>query len=81
MTDGFRVAMATCAAVAALGGILAWLTISSDVLETEPEPDGDTPKQVSRDYVCPVAGAPLRPGREAACHAIASEKLTVTVAR
>ena len=81
MTDGFRVAMATCAAVAALGGILAWLTISSDVLETEPEPDGDTPTRISSDFVCPVAGTPLRPGREAACHAIASEKLPVTDAR
>ena len=67
--------------VAALGGILAWLTISSDVLETEPEPEGDTPTRISSDFVCPVAGTPLRPGREAACHPIASEKLPVAGAR
>ena len=36
MEDGFRMAMVACAALAALGGILAWLTISSDVLEAEP---------------------------------------------
>jgi len=66
MADGFRVAMVTCAALAALGGALAWLTISSDVLETEPEPEGDTPERIATDYTCGVAGAPLRPGREAA---------------
>ena len=46
--DGFRVAMVTCAGLAALGGILAWLTIS-DVLETEPEPEGDTPGRLASD--------------------------------
>jgi EmrB/QacA subfamily drug resistance transporter len=57
MTHGFRVAMVVCAALAALGGVLAWVTISSDVLEQEPT----TPPEFS----CAVAGAPLRPGREA----------------
>ena len=37
MADGFQIAMFTCAVLAALGGVLAWLTISSDVLEAEPE--------------------------------------------
>ena len=37
MTDGFRMAMVVCAALAALGGILAWLTIETDVLVAEPE--------------------------------------------
>jgi EmrB/QacA subfamily drug resistance transporter len=76
MVDGFRVAMVACAVLAALGGVLAWLTISSDVLEAEPEPGGDTPKRLASDYVCGVAGAPLRPGREAACRPIKAERLT-----
>jgi EmrB/QacA subfamily drug resistance transporter len=77
MTDGFRVAMVACASLAALGGILAWLTIDREVLETEPEPGGDTPARLASDYVCAVSGAPLRPGREAECHPIAAERVTV----
>jgi EmrB/QacA subfamily drug resistance transporter len=67
MTHGFHVAMATCAGLAAAGGILAWLTISPDVLDTEPEPGGDTPEAMASDYSCAVSGASLRPGREADC--------------
>ena len=66
MTDGFRVAMLTCAALAALGGILAWLTISADVLEAKPDHRGEPLPQVSTDFSCPVSGAPLVPDREAA---------------
>jgi len=33
MDHGFRVAMQLCAAVAAAGGVLAWVTIKNDVLE------------------------------------------------
>jgi EmrB/QacA subfamily drug resistance transporter len=58
MTDGFHTAMVACAALAALGGLLAWLTIRADVLEAEP--DTDRPAS-SNDYSCPIAGAPLRP--------------------
>ena len=72
MADGFRVAMYACAGLAAAGGILAWLTISSDVLEAEPEPGGDEPTAILDDFSCGVAGAPLRPGREAACRPIVS---------
>src|SRR5204862_3706274 len=50
MTDGFRVAMLTCAALAALGGILAWLTISSDVLEAKPVHRGEPLSPVSTDF-------------------------------
>ena len=70
MTDGFRVAMAVCAGLAVTGGTLAWLGISDDVLEAEPEPGGDTPERLANDYGCAVSGAPLRPGREAKCHAL-----------
>ena len=58
MADGFQMAMFVCAALAALGGLLAWLTIS-DVLETAPE-DGDIPERAATDYCCGVSGTPLR---------------------
>jgi EmrB/QacA subfamily drug resistance transporter len=73
MTDGFHVAMAACAGLAALGGIFAWLTISSDVLHTEAAPQGDTPDRLATDFSCGVAGTPLRPGREAECEPVSVE--------
>jgi MFS family permease len=60
MADGFRVAMLACAALAAAGGILAWLTITDDALEAEPDP----PVTVSTHSSCAVAGPPLRPASE-----------------
>ena len=53
MTDGFHTAMVVCAALAAAGGALAWLTIGDDALAGEPA--------VATDYSCAVAGPPLRP--------------------
>jgi EmrB/QacA subfamily drug resistance transporter len=67
MTDGFHIAMVACAVLAVLGGLLAWLTISSEVLEAVPATDGGTPDRAATDYSCPVAGTPLRPAREARC--------------
>jgi EmrB/QacA subfamily drug resistance transporter len=64
MADGFRVAMLTCAVLAAAGGILAWLTISSDVLEPEPEEGAAAP--VEPQYSCGIAGTPLRGAAETA---------------
>jgi EmrB/QacA subfamily drug resistance transporter len=61
MTDGFRAAMVACAALAALGGILAWLTISSDVLEPEPEVGAEV-RPPAPEYSCPIAGTQLAPG-------------------
>lgn len=52
MADGFRLAMLTCAGVAAVGAIVAWLTISDDVLEREPA-------QPAPRYTCGVSGTPL----------------------
>jgi Na+/melibiose symporter-like transporter len=71
MVHGFHVAMLACASLAVAGGVLAWLTISSEVLESEPAPGGDLPTGVLHDFSCAVAGPPLRPGREAECHPIA----------
>jgi EmrB/QacA subfamily drug resistance transporter len=73
MTHGFHVAMLTCAGLAVAGGVLAWFTISSEVLESEPAPGGDLPTGVLHDFSCAVSGAPLRPGREAECRPIASD--------
>src|SRR3984885_10642875 len=73
MDHGFHVAMLTCAALSAAGGVLAWLTISSEVLESEAAPGGDLPTGVLHDFSCAVAGPPLRPGREADCHPIVAQ--------
>jgi EmrB/QacA subfamily drug resistance transporter len=73
MDHGFHVAMLTCAALAVAGGGLAWMTISSEVLESEPAPGGDLPSGVLHDFSCAVAGPPLRPGREAECHPIVAD--------
>jgi EmrB/QacA subfamily drug resistance transporter len=67
MTTGFHMAMMICAVLAALGGALAWLTISATVLHAEPEPGGDTPERLGEDFSCGIEGPPLRPGREADC--------------
>jgi len=67
MTDGFQMAMMICAVLAAVGGALAWLTISDVVLHAEPEPGGDTPERLAEDYSCGFNAPPLRPGREADC--------------
>ncbi len=58
MTDGFRVAMIACAALAGIGGALAWLTISDDALRAEPEHRGEPPVEMSRDYSCGVTEPP-----------------------
>jgi len=57
MTEGFHVAMVASAALAALGGVIAWLTIDPHVLK----PDEAAPQPAHADYECAVSGAPLRP--------------------
>ena len=64
MTDGFHIAMFVCAgARRRSAAILAWLTISDDVLDAEPEADGDAPRRSWR--TSPVRGR----GRAAAAGA------------
>jgi EmrB/QacA subfamily drug resistance transporter len=77
MTDGFHMAMVACAVLAAGGGVLAWLTISSDVLHTVPAEDGGSPDRAATDYCCAVAGTPLRPDREARCAPAEEERAVV----
>jgi len=67
MTAGFHTAMLVCAALAAAGGVLAWLTIDTGVLHTEAGPGSDTPERLAEDFTCGVGAPPLRPGREAEC--------------
>jgi Na+/melibiose symporter-like transporter len=65
MTHGFHVAMISCAVLSVLGGVLAWLTISSDVLADEPAEGTAPPPAVPHGYSCDLVGSSLRPGREA----------------
>jgi EmrB/QacA subfamily drug resistance transporter len=74
MTHGFHVAMLACAALALVGGLLAWVTISSDVLVSRAHAEGADPTAVLDDVVCSVAGAPLRPARESANGSLALEE-------
>jgi EmrB/QacA subfamily drug resistance transporter len=67
MTHGFHLGMVICAALALLGAVVAWTTISSDVLHAEAEPDGDTPDRLADDFSCGIGAPPLRPAREADC--------------
>ena len=66
MTDGFHMAMLACAGLAVAGGILAWLTISSEVLAPEADLEGAVATPAAPEYNCPVAGTPLRPSEELA---------------
>jgi hypothetical protein len=68
MADGFKMGAVAMAALAALGGLLAWLTIDADVLDTEADEEGGTPERLGTDLQCGLDGPPLRPGREADCH-------------
>jgi EmrB/QacA subfamily drug resistance transporter len=58
MTHGFHVGMIVCAILAFLGAVVAWTTISSDVLEEE----GEEPEEC--DYSCGIGAPALRPARE-----------------
>jgi len=64
MEDGFRIAMIAAAALAALGGVIAWLTIDAEVLAKDGGPEGEPETRKLGDYHCGVAGAPLRSGRD-----------------
>ena len=64
MEDGFQISMYVCAGLAALGGVIAFLTIRTDVLEDEPGPADE--HEHERHYSCDVCGSGLRPGRESA---------------
>ena len=56
MTAGFHTAMVAAAALAALGGLVAWLTIDPAVLEDP----GESVARLSVDHECAVSGTPIR---------------------
>ncbi len=58
MTHGFHMGMMICAILAAAGAVIAWTTISSDVLHEE---EGEEPEEC--DYSCGVGAPTLQPGR------------------
>ncbi|MGH3814586.1 MAG: DHA2 family efflux MFS transporter permease subunit [Pseudonocardiaceae bacterium] len=65
MADGFPVAMTVAAGASFAAAVLAWTTISDDVLSrpaagAEPVTK-ELPPSVERHRYCPVAGTPLRP--------------------
>jgi EmrB/QacA subfamily drug resistance transporter len=57
MTDGFRTAMYVTAGLSALGGVIAWLTIDSQVLERAEPPS----EEVAPDFACDVCGPKVLP--------------------
>jgi hypothetical protein len=58
MTHGFHIAMLVAAALAAAGGVIAWLTISDDALQAEPKRRGEAPVAVPSHYSCALTGPP-----------------------
>ena len=68
LAGGFQTAMIAAAVMVIAGGVLAWLTISNDVLDTAPVgDDASSPARAATDRSCGIAGTPLRPAREARC--------------
>jgi EmrB/QacA subfamily drug resistance transporter len=63
MADAFDIAMLAGAILAASGGVLAWFTISNDVLERAEEPGREPCSEALQtvpEYHCAVAGTPLQ---------------------
>lgn len=58
LATGFRSAMFVTAGLAAGGGVLAWLTITSDLAAA-----GAVPVETGHEHSCPVDAPPLRPAR------------------
>jgi EmrB/QacA subfamily drug resistance transporter len=62
IADGFEIGMLTCAALAASGGVLAFATIRSDVLDRAEEPERGPCREALEQAParhCAVAGTPI----------------------
>jgi MFS family permease len=66
MTHGFHVGMVVGAVLSVLGAIVAWTTISSDVLHEEEGVPGEPEPEPSECYTCGVGAPTMQPGREPA---------------
>jgi MFS family permease len=62
LTDAFHRAMIIAAVLAVAGGVLAWLTISDEVLHADPDDPAPADPEPPR-YHCAVDGTPLSPDR------------------
>lgn len=63
LAEGFRTAMFIAAGLVALGALVAWTMIRSDVLEDDGGGLAEAAPDESHHRNCAVGGAPLRPGR------------------
>jgi EmrB/QacA subfamily drug resistance transporter len=59
MTHGFHVGMLACGLLALAGAVLAWLTISADVLGVDARALAAQPHTTLETLSCPVSGTPL----------------------
>jgi EmrB/QacA subfamily drug resistance transporter len=59
-TAGFRTAVLVSAALCAVGGVIAWLTIRNDVLAADAPADAEGAEPAVPDRHCSVAAPPLR---------------------
>ena len=69
MADGFHTAMLAGAVLSVAGGVLAWLTISNDVLKQAEAPGREPCReamQTAPEYHCAVAGTPMQSAPRAA---------------
>jgi hypothetical protein len=58
MTHGFHVGMVVCAVLSLIGAVIAWTTISADVLHEE---EGEEPEEC---FSCGVGAPTMRPPRD-----------------
>ncbi|MEX2193809.1 MAG: MFS transporter [Thermoleophilaceae bacterium] len=82
LADGFRTAMFIAAGLCVAGALLAWTTISSDVLEDAERPErGECKRALEQapEHHCAVAGAPMHAApRASVTNTVQSARETVT---
>ena len=65
MTHGFHVGMVVCAILALLGAVVAWTTISSEVLHEEGD-ESESGDEERECFSCGIGAPTLQPGRDQA---------------
>jgi EmrB/QacA subfamily drug resistance transporter len=64
LEDGFQIAMIVTAGLSLAGGLIAFLFISNDVLESAEDEEGHNVDHLDQDFHCGIDSPPLRPCRE-----------------
>jgi hypothetical protein len=64
LEDGFRIAMIVTAGLSLAGGLISFLFISNDVLESSEDDEGHNIDHLDTDFHCSIDSPPLRPCRE-----------------